>query len=210
MAFDFKKQYKELYQPHEKPEIITVAPANYIAVQGTGNPNDENGAYQKAVSVLYAVAYTIKMSYKGARKIEGFFEYVVPPLESFWWMSEADGVDYSHKERFHWTAVLRLPDFVKQDDFAWAVGEAEKKKKLDCSSAQFLSIDEGVCVQMLHLGAFDDEPATVAKMDAYVQAVGYQNDFTATRLHHEIYLSDPRKIPAEKWKTVIRHPVAAV
>lgn len=210
MAFDFKKEYKEFYMPKNKPEIVTVPPANYIAVRGTGNPNEEGGAYQQAVSVLYAVAYTLKMSYKGPYQIQGFYEYVVPPLEGFWWQKDVDGVDYSDKSSFNWISVIRLPDFVKQEDFCWAVSEAERKKKLDCSSAEFLTIDEGVCVQIMHLGAYDDEPETVAAMDAYLLEHGYQNDFSERRLHHEIYLSDPRKSEPAKWKTVIRHPVKVV
>lgn len=207
MAFDFKKEYKELYMPKNKPVIVNVPPINYIAVRGTGNPNEEGGAYQNAVSVLYAVAYTIRMSYKGAYKIDGFFEYVVPPLEGFWWQEGVNGVDYSDKSSFHWISIIRLPDFVKEEDFNWAVQEAARKKKLDCSSAEYLTIDEGLCVQMMHYGIYDDEPATVAVMDEYLSVNGYENDFSDTRLHHEIYISDPRKTEASRQKTVIRHPV---
>lgn len=207
MAFDFKKEYKQFYMPKNKPEIVMVPPINYIAVQGTGNPNEEGGAYQQAVGILYAVAYTLRMSYKGTHKIDGFFEYVVPPLEGFWWQEDVDGVDYSDKSSFNWISVIRLPDFVKKDDFDWAVQEAARKKKLDCSSAEYLTIDEGLCVQMMHYGVYDDEPATVAIMDEFLSANGYENDFSDNRLHHEIYLSDPRKTEASKQKTVIRHPV---
>lgn len=207
MAFDFKKEYKEFYMPKDRPEIVTVPQINYIAVRGKGNPNGEGGAYQQAVSVLYAVAYTIKMSYKGTYKIDGFFEYVVPPLEGFWWQEGVDGVDYSDKSSFNWISVIRLPDFVRKEDFDWAVQEATRKKKLDCSSAEFLTVNEGLCVQIMHHGSYDDEPDTVAVMDEYVSANGYENDFNGTRLHHEIYLSDPRKTEPSKWKTVIRHPV---
>lgn len=207
MAFDFKKEYREFYMPKNKPEPVTVPPANYIAVRGEGDPNEEGGAYQQAIGILYSVAYTLKMSYKGSYKIDGFFEYVVPPLEGFWWQDGVDGVDYSDKSSFHWISVIRLPDFVKKEDFDWAVQEASRKKKMDCSSAEFLTIDEGLCVQMMHLGPYDDEPATVARMDEYINANGYENDFNAARLHHEIYLSDPRRTDASKLKTVIRHPV---
>jgi Uncharacterized conserved protein len=210
MAFDYKKEYKELYMPKNKPEIVTVPKMNYIAVRGKGNPNEEDGAYQNAISVLYAVAYTLKMSYKTDYKIEGFFEYVVPPLEGFWWQEDNAGVDYTDKSKFNWISVIRLPDFVSQKDFDWAVETASKKKRLDCSSAEFLSIDEGLCVQMMHLGAFDDEPATVAIMDEYIKQNGYTNDMNKDRLHHEIYLSDARKVAPEKWKTVIRHPIKKV
>lgn len=210
MAFDYKKEYKELYMPKNKPEIVTVPKMNYIAVRGKGNPNEEDGAYQNAISVLYAVAYTLKMSYKTDYKIEGFFEYVVPPLEGFWWQEDNAGVDYTDKSKFNWISVIRLPDFVSQKDFDWALATASKKKKLDCSSAEFMSIEEGMCVQMMHLGAFDDEPATVAIMDEYIKQNGYTNDMNKDRLHHEIYLSDARKVAPEKWKTVIRHPIKKV
>lgn len=210
MPFDFKKEFKEFYMPKNKPEIVTVPSTNYIAVRGTGNPNEEDGAYQKALGVLYAVAYTLKMSYKSDYKIEGFFEYVVPPLEGFWWQDNVDGVDYSDKSTFHWISVIRLPDFVTQEDFNWAVQTATKKKKLDCSSAEFLTVDEGLCVQIMHLGAFDDEPKSVAMMDAYLQENGCVNDLNDKRLHHEIYLTDARKVVPEKWKTVIRHPIKKI
>lgn len=210
MAFDFKKEYKEFYMPKNKPQIVNVPKANYIAVRGSGDPNEEGGAYQQAISVLYAVAYTLKMSYKTDYKIEGFFEYVVPPLEGFWWQEDTDGVDYTDKSAFHWISVIRLPDFVTQKDFEWAVAAAAKKKKFDCSSAEFMTIDEGLCVQIMHLGPFDDEPATVALMDEYLARNGYANDLTTTRLHHEIYMSDTRKVAPEKWKTVIRHPIKKI
>lgn len=210
MAFDFKKEYKAFYMPKNKPEIITVPKANYIAVRGSGNPNEEDGAYQQAIGVLYAVAYTLKMSYKSDYQIEGFFEYVVPPLEGFWWQENVEGVDYSDKSAFHWISVIRLPDFVTKKDFDWAVQAAAKKKKIDCSSAEFFTVEEGLCVQMMHLGPFDDEPESVALMDAYLQEHGYVNDLNEERLHHEIYMSDARKVPPEKWKTVIRHPVKKI
>ena len=207
MAFDFKKEYKEFYMPKNKPEIVTVPQANYIAVRGKGNPNEIDGAYQKAISILYAVAYTLKMSYKTEHKIEGFFEYVVPPLEGFWWQDNVDGIDYADKAAFNWISVIRLPEFITQKDFEWAVETASEKKKLDCSSAEFLTVDEGLCVQIMHIGAFDDEPQTVTLMDEYIAQNGYENDITESRLHHEIYLSDARKVAPEKWKTVIRHPI---
>ena len=207
MAFDFKKEYKEFYSPKNKPEIVNVPPANYIAVRGVGNPNEEGGAYQQAIGVLYAVAYTLKMSYKTDYKIEGFFEYVVPPLEGFWWQDGICGIDYSDKSTFHWISVIRLPDFVSKEDFEWAVKTAAKKKKIDCSSAEFLTVDEGLCVQIMHTGPFDEEPAAVALMDEYLEKNGYVNYFTDKRLHHEIYMSDARKVAPEKWRTVIRHPI---
>lgn len=207
MAFDFKKEYKEFYMPKCKPEIVTVPKANYIAVRGEGDPNEDGGAYQAAIGILYSVAYTLKMSYKTEHKIEGFFEYVVPPLEGFWWQDGIAGVDYSKKSAFHWISVIRLPDFVTKADLAWAVDTASKKKHIDCSSAEFLTVEEGLCVQILHVGSYDDEPAAVAAMDAFLAENGYVNDLSDTRLHHEIYLSDARKTAPEKLKTVIRHPI---
>lgn len=207
MAFDFKKEYKEYYMPKNKPSIVTIPKMNYIAVRGKGNPNKEDGTYQNAVGILYAIAYTLKMSYKTDYKIEGFYEYVVPPLEGFWWQDDVKGVDYSNKDGFNWISVMRLPDFITQKDFKWAIETATKKKKLDCSSAEFLTIDEGLCAQIMHIGAFDDEPATVAIMDEYISQNGYNKDINDVRLHHEIYLSDPRKNDVSKLKTVIRHPI---
>ncbi|MBQ5406566.1 MAG: GyrI-like domain-containing protein [Oscillospiraceae bacterium] len=207
MAFDFKKEYKEFYMPKNAPEIISVPLANYIAVRGKGDPNEEGGAYKEAVGVLYAVAYTLKMSYKTDYRIDGFYDYVVPPLEGFWWQDGVDGIDDSDKSTFCWISVLRLPDFITKQDFDWAVETATKKKKLDCSKAEFLTVDEGLCVQIMHIGAFDDESATVARMDRFLEENGYRNDMTNDRFHHEIYLSDARKVEPEKWKTVIRHPI---
>ena len=207
MAFDFKKEYKEFYQPKNRPEIVTVPRANYIAVRGQGDPNEEGGAYQQAIGVLYAVAYTLKMSYKTDYRIEGFYDYVVPPLEGFWRQEGVEGIDYGNKAAFRWISVIRLPDFVTEKDFRWAVETAAKKKKLDCSGSEFLTVDEGLCVQILHEGPFDEEPATVALMDAYIREKGYVNDLDEERQRHEIYLSDARKVAPEKWRTVIRHPI---
>ena len=225
MAFDFKKEYKEFYMPKKKPEIVNVPKANYIAVRGKGNPNTPDGEYQQAIGVLYAVAYTLKMSYKTDYKIEGFFEYVVPPLEGFWWQGEQHpvdavvrtdragrredivGVDYENKDSFNWNTVIRLPDFVTRKDFEWAAETATRKKKIDCSIAEYLTIDEGLCVQIMHIGPFDNEPESVAIMDAFLEENGYENDINENRLHHEIYMSDARKVAPEKWKTVIRHPI---
>ena len=173
MSFDFKKEYREFYLPKAKPEIVTVPCVNYIAVRGRGDPNEENGAYQRAIGVLYAVAYTLKMSKRAGHEIEGFFDYVVPPLEGFWQMPDAETVDYGRKSDFCWISVLRLPDFITKADFDWAVEAAAKKKKLDCSAAEFLTVDEGLCVQIMHVGSFDDEPESVARMDAFLRENGY-------------------------------------
>lgn len=207
MAFDYKKEYKEFYMPKNKPSIVKVPPMNYIAVRGKGNPNEEGGEYQQAIGILYAIAYTLKMSYKTDYKINGFFEYVVPPLEGFWWQDGIEGMDYNNKDTFHWISVIRLPDFISETDFSWAVRTASEKKKLDCSRAEFLTIDEGLCVQIMHKGSFDSEPATIALMDDYLKEQGYVNDLNAQRLHHEIYMSDARRVAPENWKTVIRHPI---
>ncbi len=207
MAFDFKKEYKEFYMPKDKPAIVTVPKMNYIAVRGHGDPNDEAGEYKAAIGLLYAIAFTIKMSKKGDHRIEGYYDYVVPPLEGFWWMDGIAGVDYAHKEAFNWISVIRLPDFVTEEDFRWAVKEATDKKKQDFSKVEFFTCDEGLCVQCMHIGSYDDEPATVDKMHKYMEEQGYVLDITDKRLHHEIYLSDARKVAPEKLKTVIRHPI---
>ena len=210
MAFDYKKEYKEFYMPKDRPSIVSVPPMNYIAVRGKGDPNQEDGEYKQAIGLLYGIAYTIKMSKKGDHQIEGYFDYVVPPLEGFWWQDGVKGVDYAHKDTFNWISVIRLPDFVTKDDFVWAVAEATKKKKEDFSKVEFFTYEEGLCVQCMHLGAYDDEPATVEKMHAYMAAQGYELDITDKRMHHEIYLSDARKVAPEKLKTVIRHPIKAI
>ncbi len=242
MAFDYKKEYKEFYMPKNRPELVDIPEMNFIAVRGKGNPNEEGGAYKAAIGLLYGIAFTIKMSKKGNHKIDGYFDYVVPPLEGFWWQentygaedgsfhnssgnynmgnrpenhspgyslshSPCYGIDYNRKEDFCWISVIRLPDFVTEDDVRWAVKEAEKKKQQDFSKVEFLTIREGLCVQCMHIGAYDDEPATVAAMDAFLKEKGYVNDFNEERRHHEIYLSDARRTAPERLKTVIRHPV---
>ena len=208
MAFDFKKEYREFYLPKDRPEIVAVPAMHYMAVRGQGDPNQPEGAYRQAIQMLYTVAYTLKMSGRAGHEIDGFFDYVMPPLEGFWQQPGVDGFDCSRKSDFHWISVLRLPDFVTRADFDWAVAEAALKKKQDFSAVEYLTLDEGLCVQMLHTGPFDDEPASVALMDAFIAENGYRNDFSDTRLHHEIYLSDARRVAPEKWRTVIRHPIA--
>jgi hypothetical protein len=207
VAFDFKKEYKEYYMPKNKPSIVTVPRMNYIAIRGQGDPNAEDSEYKQAIGLLYGIAFTIKMSKKGSHQIEGYFDYVVPPLEGFWWQDDIIGVDFSRKDDFKWISVIRLPDFVTEDDFNWAVGEASAKKKVDFSKVEFLTYDEGLCVQCMHIGSYDDEPATVAVMHEFMESQGYALDITDKRLHHEIYLSDARKVAPEKRKTVIRHPI---
>ena len=207
MAFDYKKEYKEFYWPPQAPGIVEVPPMKYLAVRGSGDPNEEAGEYSEALGLLYGVAYTLKMSPKGGYAMDGFFEYVVPPLEGFWWQEGTMGMDYAHKEELNWISLIRLPDFVAEKDFEWAVSEAARKKKTDFSKVEFFSYAEGLCVQCMHMGSYDDEPATVCTMDAYAREQGYAVDISESRFHHEIYLSDPRKTEAAKLKTVLRHSV---
>ena len=207
MAFDYKKEYKEFYLPPKKPGIVTVPAMNFLAVRGQGDPNEENGAYKQALGLLYAVAYTIKMSKMGKHKLEGYFDYVVPPLEGLWWQEGIHGVDYARKKDFQWISLIRLPEFVTKEVFDWAIREATEKKQQDFSKVEFFSWEEGLCVQCMHIGPYDDEPATVAAMAEYARAQGYEADFREGRFHHEIYLSDVRRCKPERLKTVIRHPI---
>ena len=210
MSFDYKKEYKEFYMPPKKPSIVEVPPMNYIAVCGKGDPNEESGEYKESIGLLYGIAFTLKMSYKSDYKIDGYFEYVVPPLEGFWWQDGVHGIDYSHKESFQFISLIRLPDFVTKEDFEWAVAEATKKKKVNFSKVKFLTYNEGLCVQCMHIGSYDDEPATIAAMHEYAEQSGYELDITPNRYHHEIYLSDPRKCESAKLKTAVRHPIKKV
>ena len=207
MPFDYKKEYKEFYLPKDKPEIRDIPAMNFIAVRGEGDPNQEDGAYKAAIGLLYGIAFTIKMSGKAGREIDGYFDDVVPPLEGLWWQEGLQGIDYAHKEAFRWISLIRLPDFVTRTDFDWAVEEASRKKKADFSPVEFLSLTEGLCVQCMHIGRYDDEPATIARMDRFAREKGYEIDITASRHHHEIYLSDARRCDPAKLKTVIRHPI---
>ncbi len=211
MAFDYKKEYKEFYMPKNKPSIVEIPKMNYIAVRGKGNPNDENSEYKDSIGLLYGIAFTIKMSYKGTHKIDGYFEYVVPPLEGFWWQEgNKTGIDYNSKDKFNFISIIRLPDFVTKADFEWAVQEATKKKKQDFSKVEFLTYDEGICVQCMHIGSYDYEPKTIELMHEYMKEKGYELDITDTRFHHEIYLSDPRRCDVSKLKTVVRHPIKKI
>lgn len=210
MAFDYKKEYKEFYMPKDQPSIVNVPSMNYIAVQGKGDPNQDDSEYKQSVGLLYATAFTIKMSKKGEHRIAGYFDYVMPPLEGFWWQEHIRGVDYSRKEDFNFISLIRLPDFVTQTDLEWAVAEAEKKKEKDFSKVEFMTYEEGLCVQCMHIGSYDNEPATVEKMHAFMIAQGYELDINDKRFHHEIYLSDPRRVVPEKLKTVLRHPVKRI
>ena len=207
MVFDYKKEYKEFYIPKNKPSIVEIPKMNYIAVRGQGNPNDESGDYKNSIGLLYAIAFTIKMSYKGPYKIDGYFEYVVPPLEGFWWQEGIKGMDYNKKDELNFISIIRLPDFVTKKDFDWAILEATNKKNQDFSKVEFLTYDESTCVQCMHIGSYDDEPQTVGLMHKYMKDNGYELDITDTRYHHEIYISDPRRCKEERLKTVIRHPI---
>ncbi len=210
MAFDYKKEYKEFYLPKKKPVLITVPAMNFVSVRGKGNPNEEGGAYKQSIGLLYGIAFTIKMSKMGDHRMEGYFDFVVPPLEGLWWQDGVQGIDYSRKEDFEWISMIRLPEFVTREEFDWAVAEATAKKKSDFSQVQFLTYDEGLCVQCLHVGSYDEEPTTIVAMDAFAAAQGYVPDMNESRRHHEIYLSDVRKCKMENLNTVIRHPVTAV
>lgn len=207
MAFDYKKEYKEFYMPKNKPGIVEIPPMNYLAVRGSGDPNEEGSEYKQSIGLLYAIAFTIKMSKMGDHRIEGYFDYVVPPLEGFWRQEGIKGIDYSHKENFQFISVIRLPDFVTKADFDWAIKEAERKKKADFSKVEWMTCDEGLCVQCMHIGAYDDEPGTVRLMHDFMEEQGYELDITESRYHHEIYLSDARKVAPERLKTVVRHPI---
>ena len=207
MVFDYKKEYKEFYMPKDKPSIVDIPKMNFIAIRGKGDPNEIDGEYSKAMSLLYGIAFTLKMSYKSDYKIDGYFEYVVPPLEGFWWQKGINGMDYSKKSDLEWISVIRLPDFVTKKDFDWAIITATSKKKEDFSRVDFFTYDEGLCVQCMHIGSYDDEPATIKMMNDYAFSNGYEIDINDNRYHHEIYLGDPRKVASDKLKTVIRHPL---
>lgn len=249
MPFDYKKEYKEFYLPAKQPHIITIPPMNYLAVRGHGDPNTEGGEYKWSIELLYAIAFTLKMSKKTSYQIEGYFDYVVPPLEGFWCQDaqgmqdvknhnenhhqdrpQVDqghnhGIDYARKDQFNFISVIRLPDFITHDDFDWAIRTATEKKQqknkksaadaerqapervTDFSKVEFLAYDEGLCVQCMHIGGYDDEPATIAAMSQYAAEQGYELDIQNPRYHHEIYLSDPRRCQVDKLKTVIRQPI---
>ena len=207
MAFDYKKEYKEFYLPPKKPVIVTIPKMNYIAIRGKGDPNEEDGEYKRAMSLLYPIAYTLKMSPRSGKETEGYFEYVVPPLEGLWWQEGIDGFDLKRKNLFNWISLIRLPEFFKESDVDWAKEEVKRKKDLDTSSLEFFTYKEGLCVQMMHIGSFDDEGESVKLMDEFIKKEGFENDFSPLRLHHEIYLSDFRRTAESKLKTVIRHPI---
>ena len=206
-AFDYKKEYKEFYLPPRKPQIVEVPEMNFLAVRGMGDPNEEEGDYKAAIGLLYSIAYTIKMSKMGKHRIEGYFDYVVPPLEGFWWQDGVQGVDYTRKDQFQWISLIRLPEFVTREEFDWAIQEASVKKQMDFSKVEFFTYHEGLCVQCMHIGPYDNETVPVREMEQYAKEQGYELDFSDQRYHHEIYLSDVRKCKPENLKTVIRQPI---
>lgn len=206
--FDFKKEYRDLYMPKTEPSIVTVPEMKFIAVRGSGDPNT-SAEYKQAMEILYGLSFTIKMSKMSGSQPDGYFEYVVPPLEGFWSVDDGifDGLNITDKSKFHWISVIRQPDFVTESVFEQARAEAEKKKKTDMSKAEFITVSEGLCVQSMHIGSYDSEPSTILKMREFAEKNGYSEDLSDTRLHHEIYLSDPRRCAPERLKTVIRHPI---
>ena len=207
MPYDFKKEQRSLYHPGKRPALIDVPTMNYIAVRGQGDPNQPDSEYKRSIQDLYSVAYTIKMSKKGSHHIPGYFDFVVPPLEGFWWQDGDQGIDFTRKDRFHFVSCIRMPDFVDWATFNWAVQTASTKKQLDLTNVEFLTLDEGRYAQIMHVGTYDEEAATIAKLTDFVTQNDLQPDYSATRRHHEIYLSDPRRTKPENCKTVIRIPV---
>jgi len=210
VPFDFKKEYKEFYLPPKKPVIVNVEKAKYLSVLGKGNPNEEDGEYKKSMQILYSIAFTLKMSPKIKHEIKGFYEYVVPPLEGFWWQEGVEGIDYQHKETYCWYSLIRVHDFITKEEVEWAKEYCLKKKSLDCSKLELMEYEEGLCVQMMHIGPFDEEPKSKALMEQYIKENGYCCDITMERFHHEIYLSDARRVSPDKLKTVIRYPIKKI
>ena len=205
---DYKKEYKALYLPKTEPMIIDIPEIAFVAIKGEGNPNEIDGEYQKALGVLYAIQYTIKMSKKGKPDIEGYFDYVVPPLEGLWWLDEGD--TWSSKSKYNWISLIRLPEFVTAEVFQWAVTEVYRKKGIETNDAKYMRVTEGLCVQCLHIGSYDSEPETLKRMESFIEKNSLFMDKTDERRHHEIYLSDPRKTDSAKLKTVLRIPVKRV
>ena len=202
-SFDYKKEYKDLYMPKRSPSIVKVPLMNYIAVCGKGSPDAEGGEYKDSVRLLYVIAFTIKMSKKYDHQIAGYFDYVIPPQESLWMREN----DYSRQEDFHFISMIRLPYFVTKEDIDWAREAVARKKRSDFSKVEFFTYNEGLCVQCMHLVSYENKQETIHSMHDFMTAQGYKLDITDTRFHHEIYLSNPGRVAAEKRKTVIRHPI---
>jgi len=206
-AIDYKKEYKDLYLPKAKPVIIDVPEMSFVAVEGKGDPNEEDGEYKKAMGILYSIQFTIKMSKMGNTKLNGYFDYVVPPLEGFWWIDGKEWLFQKDKSKYNWISLIRLPEFVNKDIFKWACDEVTKKKDIETKNAKYLKVKEGLCVQCMHIGSYDDEPKTIKMMEEFIVENNLKNDINEKRRHHEIYLSDPRKTAASRLRTVIRIPV---
>jgi len=209
-AFDFKKEYKDLYLPKNQPVIIDVPTMRFIMVEGKGDPNT-SASYKEAVEVLYGLSYSIKMSKKGSTQPAGYFDYVVPPLEGLWWFEDNffDGNVMGRKDEFSWLMMIRQPEFVTPEVFEIAKESLKKKKPgIDTTIARLEDFTEGLCAQIMHIGSYDDEPPTIAALEEFIEAQGYRTEMSGLRQHHEIYLADPRKTAPEKLKTVIRHPIA--
>lgn len=212
---DYRLSQKELYQPSREPGTTFVPEMVFLKVDGQGNPNQEGGEYQKAVEILYALTFTIKMSSKGSKALPGYFEYVIPPLEGLWWLADDKDMDFfSNKERYRWTSLIRQPEFVTEDVLDWAKDEVRRKKLgVQIEKASLVTFSEGLCVQAMHIGPYDKEPETLSRMETYILENGLEYDIGAMldngmlKRHHEIYLGDPRKSKPENRKTVLRHPV---
>ena len=205
---DYKKTEKHLYLP-KAPAIVEVPEMAFFAVDGQGDPNTAP-AYREAIELLYGLSFTVKMSRMGGEAPEGWFDYVVPPLEGLWWTEDPafDGRAPADKSGFFWTAMIRQPDFVNEAVFLWARERlARKKPELNLDRARFWRWEEGLCAHLLHTGPYDAEPASIDRLEAFVREQGYEQDFTGGRRHHEIYLGDPRRTAPEKLRTVLRHPV---
>ena len=207
MAFDFKKEFKEYYAPGKKPTLVTIPSATFLAVTGRGDPNEPDGDYKSAIALLYGVAYTIKMSKLGKTHLPGYFDYVVPPLEGFWRAPTTTGLFVEDKSSLEWRSVIRTPEFVDANVLRWAREEAARKKDGDFARVELFTLEEGLCAQALHVGSYDDEPTTIAAIREFAQAQGYAFDLDGEQRHHEIYLSDPRRVAPEKLKTIIRIPI---
>jgi hypothetical protein len=206
-ALDYKKEYKDLYSPKNQPMIIDVPEITFVAVEGKGNPNDKNGEYHKAMELLYGIEYTIKMSKMGTNIPNGYFDYVVPPLEGLWWVDNSTTIPPKDKSEYNWISIIRLPEYVTEDVFSWARNEVKNKKNIETEKAEYIKIKEGLCVQCMHIGSYDEEQKTIKLMEKYIEENNLVNDINEKRRHHELYLSDPEKTAAEKLKTILRIPI---
>lgn len=210
MPTSYKKEYNEFYMSPNNPVIVDVPKINYIAVSGVGNTIEDHGDFKTSISLLYAIAFTLRMSNQSNYKVDSYFENIVPSLEGLWWKAGSDSVDYTDREHLNWKCLIRLPDVVTSKDVELAIAEASKKNKIDYSKVKFLSFEEGLSVQCMHIGSYEEEPETIHSMEAFILENGYKSNFTKDKVHHEIYLSDPRSTDISKMKIVIRHPIIAI